>query len=781
MKTSRVRALSSLLVVPLMAALFVIQFAGCSDSTEGEAFENRPPQVWLASGPPEGTTDKYTIQFYWGGWDPDGEIDYYEYVVTNNENGEPFDPADTTDVEGQPRKWRKVFGNDSLFYFTADQLVDTLTTDMVSVFTRSHTFFIRAVDRDGMASTEPAYRSFTARTLSPEVRIKVPIKNGLNAANVPPITTFSWEAFDYVDDKLTSQAPDSVQWILLPKLDEGYEATIDHIRENQDLEWADWRWYKAPGDSGKFWTTPPMDLGDYIFAIRAKDEAGAVTPVLDEDFNVRRVKVAARSTGPILTTCNQYMGCIVTSAIEPPAILDIPAGVPLSFNFNASAKHYGGVVSGYRYGWDMTDLNDPDQWDVDWTPFTNESNSFRTPERTFYFGTHTFTVEVVDNSGFISRVQVKVNIVQFTMDKNLIVIDDDWEKSFQAGWFNFIGKGVMPNDDEHDAFWLDMLDDLAGFQPAADMLDIHNEFVSTIPLTKLASYKSMIWSVRGHVDAIQDQPMLHELIEFQLENPGVGSGGGKKQPNILALFMAAGGHVFLAGQHPASQVINRQLAGGVRYPLIYKYELTGIQNRTPNEAAIEDPPGDQAFPYKELCIDVVDFALMTLPKRRTNDQYCSIIGERNIGSDALRTTTMREAIPLDPNFPRLSLRPETAGPGKAHHESVQGLNCEVYNPQYFLDLCEWTPRNTRDCFEPIYGLHCLDPNEATYGQPVGFWTSVFGDKVADAPDAVAARSAVFGFSPVLFNPDEVKPAVEYIIYEEWQLPRISDQGASAAR
>jgi len=35
-------------------------------------------------------------------------------------------------------------------------------------------------------------------------------------------------------------------------------------------------WYKAPRTAGKFWTTPVIDNGNYVFAIRAKDEAGAI-------------------------------------------------------------------------------------------------------------------------------------------------------------------------------------------------------------------------------------------------------------------------------------------------------------------------------------------------------------------------------------------------------------------------------------------------------------------------------------------------------------------------
>ncbi len=85
-------------------------------------------------------------------------------------------------------------------------------------------------------------------------------------------------------------------------------------------------------------------------------------------------------------------------------------------------------------------------------------------------------------------------------------------------------------------------------------------------------------------------------------------------------------------------------------------------------------------------------------------------------------------------------------------------------------VCRFTPRQSRDCFQPIYGLECLDTGEPTYGQPVAFWSAVFEDKVAGASGAIGARSVVFGFPPVLFNPDEIRGAIENVLYSEWQLP-----------
>jgi hypothetical protein len=142
-----------------------------------------------------------------------------------------------------------------------------------------------------------------------------------------------------------------------------------------------------------------------------------------------------------------------------------------------------------------------------------------------------------------------------------------------------------------------------------------------------------------------------------------------------------------------------------------------------------------------------------------------------IPEDSKRIHTMRGAIPIDPKFPRLDLRPEAAGPGRAYREENYGLDVELYNTQYFLDWCATVPRSPRGCFEPIYGIDCLDNTEVTYGEPVAFWTSTYADRYSDAANSVPARSAVFGFSPVYFNPDEIQEALEVIFFDEWQLPR----------
>jgi hypothetical protein len=289
-----------------------------------------------------------------------------------------------------------------------------------------------------------------------------------------------------------------------------------------------------------------------------------------------------------------------------------------------------------------------------------------------------------------------------------------------------------------------------------------------LKLEQVASYKSIIWSVFTDVGQNVDMPLLHQYVQYRQKNPPpTASVTGKREPNMIALFMAAGGHVLITGRHPVTTVISRSDAPGRRFPFMFLYDPEGDQDRLPDTA---DPLGDKSFAYQELCLETLDFAIPTTGERRDNEFICSVQELRPILPTRLVDEGMREATPLDPAFPRLELRPETAGGTRAYAPSRRSYEAEIYNPSYFFDRCLFAV-GARDCFEPIYGLHSIKTTTVAYGQPVAFWTSAFADRTAEVPGAIAARSAVFGFPPVYFKPLQVKPAIEHILFDEWQLQR----------
>ncbi len=755
------------------AFVIVLLLAACSpEAPNHDDAANQPPTVWVTAEQPVESGDSYSVAFTWGGRDPDGSILHYEYIVTDNEDGY-FDPNDLN------RTWTSVSGTSATLTFPLEHTNDGGIE--AAAIEPSRTLVVRAVDNEFVPSEEPDHLTFTSKSLAPAVRITTPPANlGITPADVPPVSTFTW------DTDPGKMEPDSVQWALVSTIPFGnsYAQTINYLRTVLDApEWGPWTWFDNPSGKGREWTTPTMDYGDYVFAVRAKNVVGLTNYVLTEPVNVRRVKVQARESGPTLTVLNGYFGRVISASCDYPlTIVDFGAGLPASFTLSACAEAYGGTIAGYRYGWDMLDPSDPEQWEIDLTPLPSPSVTL--PPRAFAFGTHVLTVEAVDNSGYCSRVQVKLNIVRFTGERNLLVLDDFRadEVAGQSGWD--VTNGGMPSDAEHDAFWLDMVSRVDQFDPAIDMVSATNQF---IPITTLARYRSVVWSVFSYIEmrTQSDLPYLYDFIQYRdallLNNFACFPAGGVQGevvPDGLAMIMQSGVHVLITGHQPVQNVVPRVGTFGVRYPVIPLYELeTGAVQTGTGPTYLAERPGLRAFAYRDLCLDAIDYGFQTNQRLRVtgtgnNRRYCGLTGVRVPNANSRRDDTMRGAVPLDPNFPSISLRPEAAAPGRLYQESSQGYDVEVYNPAYFRRgaSCEfvWPPRS---CFEPIYGLVSLDTAELTYQQPVAFWTSANADVVADFPGAVAARSAVFGFPPVFFNPSEIKPAIEYILFDEWQLPR----------
>jgi hypothetical protein len=771
------RARCFLVFPAVVLTVFAFSYGCAENKLAGTPPENQPPHVWLSAGPPEGMTVSYRLRFFWGGWDPDGEISHYEYAITDNDDG-VFDPADTTGAD----KWHRVFANDSTFQFCADVLADSTVLQGGYLqpvdFVRSHSFFIRAVDDRGLASDRPAYRSFTARTLSPVVDIVIPTAFA-GASDVPPIMTFKWTATDWVSNRSEAQEPDSVRTILVAirNFNSNWADATRYIRENPHApEWSPWRYYQAPGDSGMMWTTPALDVGGYVFAVQVKDEAGAVCPVFDQYRNVRWVLVSQRKTGPLLRLTNRYTGTIITSDPNtPPLILDILSGVPMSFRVSADASNYGGFVSGYRYGWDVEDFNDPDQWEVTYTPFVTEEKGVptaQTPSYTWPSDSHTFYVEVMDNSGYTSLAAITVNVVPMTMERDLLLIDDYnemWNAGFDAT------SGASPSDSEHDDFWLEVLRDVRDFEPELDVIEVETD----LQIATLARYGAIIWDTYGGYNVRNGVSLLPEIIRYA-PSATLLPGGliGKVRINILAFYMEAGGHVLICGEQPMTSVINTALpavkASGVVYPMIFRYELAG-DHRSPYEDSNVGVwgVGDNSFTYNECCLNVLDISVITNRKsvRRAMNVTCNVGDFRD---HSPLTDGLRSAIPAADaaGFPVLELRPEVAAPGKLYAPDGQGLANDVYNPPYFEQVCRGYAETEppRACFQPIYTHGCLNTNSQIYGAPIAFWTGTYADRVPQAGGA-AARSAVWGFEPVFFKPTQVREALGAILFDEWKLPR----------
>jgi hypothetical protein len=294
-------------------------------------------------------------------------------------------------------------------------------------------------------------------------------------------------------------------------------------------------------------------------------------------------------------------------------------------------------------------------------------------------------------------------------------------------------------------------------------------------IAKLASYKNIIWDAFGGYNITNNsRPLLSRMIAFRSKNPSLNqSTGGKVQPNLIALFLRAGGHVLICGEQPLSQVINREFFSfSPIFPFLFKYELEGSQTgQYRNQLDAGNYVGDASFGYQDACVSTLEIATSTYGSLRNRlDNGCGVGLIRDVDA---RADGLRTAVPVDPGFPTLELRPEVAGPGRFFAPENRGLNNELYDPFYF-DFCVWSER--RSCFQAIYTHSCLDSQSALNGAAVAGWSTVYAHLAPDVPGGVAARSAYFGFEPFYFEPATAKQMIDQILFVEWQLLQTPEPG-----
>lgn len=738
--------------IALSAAFIVFALLlGCSENIYlGTRKENKPPEVWLSSGPVEGSTTGYRVHFYWGGWDPDGEIAYFEFVIVD---GAPigFDQQDTTGLD----KWTRTSVYDSTFSVSADDSAEAvvINNNLYTRYDRTHTFFLRGVDSGGLRS-EPQYRSFTAWTLAPSVVIESPGDNAV----LGRVITFTWTGRDPIDEPANTQDPESVRYIAGIVVDtNGIENRAFDImtdfNENpwryEDRWWA-WVDYHAPGDSGKSTTIGDDEIlqlnKTYFFAVQAKDEAGAVTSIFDSHANFRRF-IVSEAAGPFLTVMETYLGTFRFIGMNfTPIKKDLPPGVPLNFHWKATAEDYGGRIVGYRYGWDIADVNNPSDWPVSYSPF-----NLVAPERIVYSGTHTFFVEALDNAGTTTLAQFQINIIPFTMNRELLWVDDFYSTDFtQVSW-------SMPTETQHDNFWIDICSRARGFDPELDVYDVASTNFKPPNMGKIGSYKNIIWTYSS-----DDQNAWAQIVKYVPESsitPGT-----QLSINYLALFLAKGGHLWSCGRSERGSGLAAVLPPlAMSFPMNLRCEIAGNQ-----VGCSGDTSGVNTMAYKAHCVTVLDKVVGLI--RSDNPD----MPRRDISLDALASAYKDNSSPynaLYPDLPEsLPLWSEITMSGRFFDPMLRGFTyVEIYNPEYWMDI---TKARTQACFAPMYRMRTRNYLSAVNKTVIAIWVRKYEDVIPDIPPesgiAFAAPSVHFGVPLWFFDHDTVDQIVE-IVFREWRL------------
>ena len=165
-------------------------------------------------------------------------------------------------------------------------------------------------------------------------------------------------------------------------------------------------------------------------------------------------------------------------------MVEVPPGFEMSFRWTADASSYGALVSTFRYGWDISDFNDPAQWSTLPNPEARRADA-----KTFYSGTHMLYIESVDNLGVSTFGCIEVTVIPVVLERDLMWVDD--YRSHRRLYPN----DIRPADrKEHDEFWTNICLRVPDFVPQRDIFDCAANVFSPPPMSRVFQYKNIIWT-----------------------------------------------------------------------------------------------------------------------------------------------------------------------------------------------------------------------------------------------------------------------------------------------
>lgn len=425
----------------LWAAVLLLGIAGgCSTDTEmnGIRVPNATPDTRVTGQPPTLLEASYAVEFRWTGADPDGRVKGYQWKLSDN-GTDGISPQDTLTVDPLTgaviNPWYFTASTDSTFLVLADQPNFPGDTGSARSF-RSHSLFVRAVDDKGAVDPSPAYISFTSTTIVPTTRVNFPGLGGSvqSAFPVPPTVNIGWTG---IDTDFELRTPTKVRFLWIPALDDaGAWVTSKYQYDqvyNEILSYDDPRWSPAwipylPEEEDRVVSIPDQTVGNYFFfATQVQDTAGAVSVGFGYQSEVANLIVRSNYYRPDFVVSEPFLGSTQSSEWIGPdgGSIAIAGGQPLNFSWTANATAYNGTIVSMRHGWDLIDVNDPN--DPGWAvpPGLSEQNR-RATERSFNEGLHTFTLRIEDDSRQVRTMKATLRVIPFVerpFQLPLLVID----------------------------------------------------------------------------------------------------------------------------------------------------------------------------------------------------------------------------------------------------------------------------------------------------------------------------------------------------------------------
>jgi hypothetical protein len=489
--------------------------------------------------------------------------------------------------------------------------------------------------------------------------------------------------------------------------------------------------------------------------VQAKDEAGAVTAIFTRGVNVRQFLVSVTAS-PLLTITEAFLGGFQFTGGNPKREKrDLPPGVELCFRWRGDASLYGGEIVCYQYGWDVADLNNPSDWGSDCSPFNLGTCT------TWYSGVHTLYVRCVDNSGSETLGQIEISVVPFTMDRNLLWVDDFRSTDdFQQVDYN------TPKEMQHDSLWLGHCRRTIGFDPARDVYDaVYGGYNSAPPkISLIGRYKNIIWTFSSNLLSNCIDNVIQFTPETKISESAI-------PINFLAIFLAKGGHILTEGGSERGSglaMILPLVSNTARgFPLNIKCEILGN-----SDGCEGDTSAVNSYAYKDYCVTMLDKIDATsfrtdpdMPMRRIRNYDCMYPG-------AVKSLdAWHDSVPGMPS--ELNLWSVILGAGRYYAPNEPGSRPGGFTPVEVYDPYYWMNRNnvsSQACFHPMYRMKAKNTNSVLNNQTVAIFVTKYANVVPDvtAGVAVAAPSAHFGFELWFFDRTQGK-AIMDALFRKWQI------------
>jgi hypothetical protein len=742
--------------------------AGCGgDSTfMGTVVPDAAPDSRVTGTPPVLAQTEFTVHFFWTGSDRDGWIDHFQWRISNNGRDGKVDVTDTLGL-----RWHRTAVTDSVFVVQAD--LDSFSIDVADPRQdphsyrawQTHTFFLRAVDNDGVGDPTPATVSFTATTLTPIIAIDIPAaQTTTSCVSAARVLTFGWTG---QDPDAANLEPASVRYLLYEV--PGCYTRTQYERENPlasvpDALWSPWIPYRAAQDSGRIVTLRRQDLlRSFFFAVQAKDVAGAVTPTLEWGENVRHVQIADGNR-PLLTVSEPFLGTFDFSGPGTIQSFEIVSGQPLQFSWTAGASSYAGIVEAFRYGWEVQDYNDSNDpgWAVGWG--LGELYRRANP-RSFGQGTPNFVVQVRDNSGTVTRAIFQFDVIQVARrdEQRDLLLVQDWPRGNTALESNLERKW----DDRWNSL---LLGRVTNFDRGTDVLDTHDD-PTGFTFRRLNNYKGVIYFNKGSDFKTQ----FHELLA-PLSTTAT-------RYNWFEVYQARVGNVLFCGPQSMNGTIEFNPPVW-RLPVVFNVPDGGdlgfgtalsVDGSTFNRGTLR-------YPYTAWCLEAIDSVrpapgqifgeLIGAGRLRTRE--CDAMVRAVVDDDFLNAypSARGEVNDLRPTSERDAQFGQTIAYYQFDREEFYNANVTRRDVSLSVRSCQqtmyrlrarreegWVDRPDSLCFPEHRLVSSLDH------APVAIASTVY----AQTKQLPGAEDYLWGFHPLAFDLGDLRSALLWILRERWHL------------